>query len=533
MEKRTIVAIIISLLILIGYQKVFVKPQVNVLKDMQVVEEEGVTESPAKKIQPAEEKIAFPLSSAVKKETRIFENDALVAEFSNIGGSLKSVTMKQYDETLPVQDIFGLSGYEQQPFVLKSSSNNKIIYSYTDESYEIKKIYDLSRQDYQIGLDVQVKNISGMSKVKSIKINALTIETTEAAKDKSLGRERGLYEYAVDLDGATTRKSNAFKFSLKNEEQKSGKVSWCSFRNRYFCTIVKPDFITKDYQSVFGGENRLSLLFETQNATIPAGASTSFQALAYIGPQNIKTMAAYGEGFEDVVAFSRFKILDFISKGIIKILNFVYKIVPNWGFAIIIVSILVYGAMYPLTLKGMMSMKKMQSLQPEIAKVREKHKSNPQKMNQEIMEMYKKDGVNPFGGCFPFLLQMPVFIGLYQALWRSVMFKGAGFLWIKDLSAPDRLFIFPFTLPVIGNELNILPLFMMVIMFFQQKFSSKNMVATDPNQIMQQKMMAIVFPLMLGFIFYKFASGLTLYFTMFYTFSMLSQWKMSKIKKVA
>ena len=130
------------------------------------------------------------------------------------------------------------------------------------------------------------------------------------------------------------------------------------------------------------------------------------------------------------------------------------------------------------------------------------------------------------------LLQMPVFIGLYQVLWRSVAFKGAKFLWIKDLSEPDRLFIFPFNLPVVGNELNILPLIMVVVMFFQQKISSKNMVISDPSQAAQQKMMTTIMPIFLGFIFYKFASGLTLYFTMFYFFSTFTQWKMSKQVKV-
>jgi len=189
--------------------------------------------------------------------------------------------------------------------------------------------------------------------------------------------------------------------------------------------------------------------------------------------------------------------------------------------------------MYPLTLKGMLSMKRMQSLQPMIVKLKEKHKDSPQKMNKEMMELYKEHKVNPLGGCLPMLLQMPVFIGLYQVLWRSVSFKGAGFLWIKDLSEPDRLFLLPFSLPFLGNEFNVLPLVMVVVMFFQQKLSAKNMVITDPSQAAQQKMMTTIMPIFLGFIFYKFASGLTLYFTMFYFFSTFTQWKMSKVKKGA
>ena len=128
------------------------------------------------------------------------------------------------------------------------------------------------------------------------------------------------------------------------------------------------------------------------------------------------------------------------------------------------------------------------------------------------------------------LLQMPVFIGLYQVLWRSVSFKGAKFLWIQDLSLPDRFWTLPVTLPLLGSEFNLLPILMVIIMFFQQKLSARNMVVSDPAQVTQQKMMAVIMPPFLGIIFYKFASGLTLYFTMFYLFSAVTQWKMSKVK---
>ena len=129
-------------------------------------------------------------------------------------------------------------------------------------------------------------------------------------------------------------------------------------------------------------------------------------------------------------------------------------------------------------------------------------------------------------------LQLPVFIGLYQVLWRSVEFKGASFLWIKDLAEPDRLIVLKNALPLIGTDINILPLFMMVIMFVQQKLSAKNMVVSDPMQAQQQKMMQTIFPIFLGVIFYKFSSGLTLYFTMFYILSAFTQWKLAQKPQV-
>ena len=134
-------------------------------------------------------------------------------------------------------------------------------------------------------------------------------------------------------------------------------------------------------------------------------------------------------------------------------------------------------------------------------------------------------------------LQMPIFIGLYQVLWRSVIFKGERFLWIKDLSEPDKLF--PFSrigireVPFLGEYFNILPITVMIFMALQQKLTSKNMPVTDPAQAEQQKMMAIVFPLMIGFFFYRLASGLCLYFTVFYVLSTVTQWKMSKKTKVS
>ncbi|HNV23544.1 MAG TPA: YidC/Oxa1 family membrane protein insertase, partial [Candidatus Omnitrophota bacterium] len=149
------------------------------------------------------------------------------------------------------------------------------------------------------------------------------------------------------------------------------------------------------------------------------------------------------------------------------------------------------------------------------------------------MELYKEHKINPLGGCLPMLLQMPIFVGLYQVLWRSVSFKGADFLWIKDLSLPDRIFILPASFPIIGNEINILPILMIFIMFYQQKLTSANMASSDPMQVQQQKMMMFIFPLMLGFLFYRFASGLTLYFTMFYLLSTITQLKISRETKVA
>ncbi len=138
-----------------------------------------------------------------------------------------------------------------------------------------------------------------------------------------------------------------------------------------------------------------------------------------------------------------------------------------------------------------------------------------------------REKINPFGGCLPMILQMPFFMAIYQVLWRAYYFQGKSFLWIKDLSQPDRLFSLPFSLPFLGSDFNILPLIMGGVMFWQQKLTAKAAVITDDTQAAQQRIMTIFFPIFIAFIFYKFASSLSLYFTMFYFFSALTQWKMS------
>ena len=175
----------------------------------------------------------------------------------------------------------------------------------------------------------------------------------------------------------------------------------------------------------------------------------------------------------------------------------------------------------------MNSMKQMQTLQPKIEELRNIYKDNPQKLNKEIMELYRQHKVNPLGGCLPIVLQMPIFFALYQALMRSVALKGAKFLWIKDLSAPDRLFILPTSLPILGNEINILPILMAVGMFIQQKISAG---ATSSASAEQQKLMMALFPLLFGFIFYHMPSGLVLYWFINSTFMLFYQIRMMRLK---
>ena len=348
-----------------------------------------------------------------------------------------------------------------------------------------------------------------------------------------------LLEYSVSYNGSIDRKKNLSKFKDKENRSVNDTINWTGFRDQYFCVIVQPKFESKKYYMEKVDDLHANIGFSTGDIRIEPGRKKVLEIDMYYGPQDLKKLKAYDEGLEKIVNYSvggffdwmAFKQTDAIARVMMGLLDFLHKIVRNWGFAIILFAFCIYGITYPLTKKTMDSMKKLQEHQPEMNKIREKYKNNPEKMQKETMVYYKKHKINPLGGCLPMFLQMPVFISLYQLLWRAYIFKGADFLWIKDLSEPDRLFILPFNLPYFGNEFNILPIAYGIAMFFQQRMQSKNTNITDPTQAQTQKMMAKIFPVMLGVIFYKFASGLTLYFTTYFMLTALSQWRSMKAKE--
>ena len=204
-------------------------------------------------------------------------------------------------------------------------------------------------------------------------------------------------------------------------------------------------------------------------------------------------------------------LVDFV----VHILNAIYGVVGNYGIAIIIVTVLMRIIIFPLTLKQEKSMKKMRELQPELEKIKEKYKNNPQEYQQKTAELYRESGVNPLGGCLPLLIQMPVFVALYWAFSGNAIPADAKFLWFT-LKQPDRLFM-------IGNfAFNLLPILNVGVTYIQQKIMTSATSGQESNQQMQT--MLYMMPLMLLFIFYKMPSGVTLYYLVSGALSLVQQY---------
>lgn len=284
-----------------------------------------------------------------------------------------------------------------------------------------------------------------------------------------------------------------------------GSPKWITGQGKSYTTIVQPvspGGLFHVEQSP--GGTALGWL-ELPVVTLAPGASSEWSFRFYSGPMDVSYLRA--AGLEEAFSLGAFSG---IAKLLLGILVWSEGWLHSYGLAILFVSILIWVVFFPLTWSGIRMMRSMSEIQPQVAKIQKEHKGNPQKMNQLMMELYKKHRVNPLSGCLPMLLQMPIFLSLYQVLMRSPQLKGAGFLMIRDLAAPDAIIRFRGPVPLFGESINLLPLIMSAAMFFQQKFTSSFQKPATEEQAVQQQVFKFM-PVMFGFLFYSLPSGLVLY----------------------
>ncbi len=306
------------------------------------------------------------------------------------------------------------------------------------------------------------------------------------------------------------------------EDKRVPGVAWIGYKTLYFLAALKPagDDATTDGW-LRGDPNAFRFGIAHPKFEVVSGAAHTADYKLYLGPLHLGDLSQawptlstalrfYGPGgpFGDTVS----DLMDWFAKILLLNLNWWHGFVPNYGIAIILLTVLVRMVVFPLTIKSIRSMKKMQALQPEMTALRDKYKDNPQELQRAMMLIYKERKINPFAGCLPLFLQMPVFFALYRMLWYAFELRGAEFLWIKDLSLPDRMFHIPFMhgLPLVGDALayfNLLPFLVTAAMLL----SFKLMPQTGPSQNPQQKFMMTFMPIIFGAIGYNFASGLNIY----------------------
>lgn len=510
MEKRLIIAITLSILVLLIFQR-FIRPPVPAPGQVQ--------QAPGIKLQTKDIKEDLilpgpqpptPSPQPINEIETIYETDKFVLTFTNIGGALKSIRLKEYDVLL-VKDLessfstFSLISPMLDPNLPIAAYQlfkepNKIIYQYeTPQNIKIRKEYIFHNTNDYIELQLTIENPQDTSvSTDYIIIGPSGIEQVTQMKG------RNFIEMNASIDGKLVRKTG-----IKGDQQSlKGIVSWLALKNRYLTIAMKPPDATEGIL-IRQSNDRLTAGAVLKSRIVYPGSYIRDSYLLYMGPMIKSRLAALNVGMDEIVTYGFF---GGISVFLLSILGGINSVVHNWGFSIIAVTILINIILYPLTKKSFHSMQKMQEIQPHMEKLRKLHKDNPQKLNKEMAELYRQYNVNPFGGCLPMLLQLPIFVAFYQALMRSIELKGAHFLWIKDLSSPDALFTFSQPLPFLGSQFNLLPIITVIVMFFQQRISTAHTGKhASSEMVKQQKFMAMFFPIFFGFILYSFPSGLVLY----------------------
>jgi YidC/Oxa1 family membrane protein insertase len=387
----------------------------------------------------------------------------------------------------------------------------------TKGGLEIRKIFTFHPDLYGVEVDLVVAAPDEMAR-QSLNLAGSPdefrfgwnqgIAPTERVQKMELPSLRSLARIGEDIH--TKKRQDLKKNVEKVEGQWRGSVHYAALQNRYF-TIY--GIVPQEQGGPIEGTIRLSgdQEFEAQSWTIDVPAQRGVGdeiAVArldyYIGPLEAELLEPYGQELAKSLDLGM-KFIRPLSEVVLWGLEFLHRFIPNYGWIIIIFSLLTKLAFYPLTKTSTESMKKMQELQPKMKALQEKYKNDKEKLNTATMELYKTEKVNPLSGCLPLVIQMPVFFALYQALSHTISLRGQPWvLWVKDLSQPDALFQMPFTLPFLGADFNVLPILMSVAMYFQTKL-------TPTSGGGQMAMMNTMMPLIMIFIFYNMPSGLVLY----------------------
>lgn len=507
MEKRILIAVVLSILVMLVYPLFLTKispPPPQQLQVQQPIAKQAVTNINVDNVQPEAHGKQLPSNALI---TTIRTN-RYVIDSTNIGGSINRIGIKDdqrldmllVDNAVYKAGIFAidgqgvLSGLSSQQFEINKDTNS--FYTERNDLRIEKKIKALA-DSYMFLASVSITNNSNLMQVLSFDITTGSNISNEGMYESRFTGADVLYK-----NGKVKRiASGNFK---KHKRLYQNNIEWLALKNKYYSIIAKPEFVpsgvfTEDIDGV------PVIGFIVDNEQLAPGQTKEYSFLMYIGPTELGELERADQTFSKALNFG---ILTNICLVLLSILRFFYGIFHNYGVAILLLTCSISLLLFPLSFKSLKSMKKLQEVQPHIEKIRTQHKDNPQKLNKAIMETYRRHKVNPMGGCLPMFLQMPIFIALYQTLMRSVELKGASFLWIKDLSLPDAAFHLPFSLPFLGNAINLLPILMIGAMIIQQKLSQAK---TTASQTDQQKMMTTIMPVMFGFIFYSLPSGLVLY----------------------
>lgn len=476
------------------------------------------------------------------------ETDLYIAEITSKGGLIKRWELKKYKtwDGHPVQLVDLKKGGDLS--LLFATSDGRLINTRdlyfdasdngfnehvvgTGEEYDLKMVLPvvgggqiiktLKFRNGEYGFGFDAKFIGTANVVANFEYQVIWESGLRYAEENSI--DESSFSAAYAFAGKELTEIDAANFDNRPEKNITGTVDWVAMRTKYFALALMPMEKTSDGAYLAGSrvqapdKGAVEAYSIAMKMPFKGGAEEGSSFNIFFGPADLKLLKTYNIGLDKIVGLGWTWLIRPISEYVLlPLMSFIHYVVPNWGLVIVIFSIIIKIALHPLTRSSMRSMKKMQALQPLMTEIKEKYKDDPQKMNQQVLNLYKEYGVNPAGGCLPVLLQFPILIALYNVFRATIELRQGSFVWwITDLSIPDRIATLPFEIPFFGiRDVSGLALLMGITMFVQQKQTVK-----DPRQ----KAMIWMMPVMMTLLFNSFPSGLNLYYFVFNVLSIGQQ----------
>jgi len=373
-----------------------------------------------------------------------------------------------------------------------------IIFSWVNpQGISVKKVFTFRADSFLIDCSIIIQNGSTMP------VNDAIVITMPGFYNKEI-KKQSRFAFQGPMAYINDKYEAIAPDDIEDQDTFNGQVDWAGYSTRYFMTMVMPKKAAKAKIKLSYAHDIVVNQFIQKMDRLDPGKQGQYDYTYYIGPKSYKILSGYDNSLKKAINFGWF---DIIAKPLLITMNTIHDFLPNYGIAIILLTILIKLIFWPLGTKSYKSMNEMKKVQPLMMELREKYKGDKQRMNQEVMGLYKTYKVNPASGCLPLLVQMPIFFALYRMLYQAIELRHAPFFgWINDLSAPDRLFSFNFAIPMMQEPYGIpvLTLLMGASFLLQQKMTP---TAGDP---MQAKMMMLM-PIFMTVLFINFPAGLVLY----------------------
>jgi len=550
-ERRALIAVVLIFLVLFGYNYFMGKtapapvpgPATEPVAEAGAggsgaVEPEGAVEDVGRAGVPAGEEPGAVTGEGVTAEDAVGEaaretvperrilvdSPRWTATLSTKGGSIVSWRLKEYaaaggtpvdlvpadTKALPVEIRYGPTTLSTDAWDFSYEGPERIVledggapvavrFEALRDGIRVTKEYSFGEDGYAFDVAVLAGGLVEPGARRELWIGWPGVAPTEQKED-----ERALS--SVSLVDGKAKRANLGSLKKGDRRRESGTIGWVTSQSQYFVAAVVPEGSSFSAAEAFGDAEARTVGF---TAGLPfEGDSLTARFRVFVGPQDYHALRGTGEHLEWAIDLG-WSIFRPIAAFTLIVLVWAHRFIPNYGVVIIVISILTKLLFYRLTHKSFTEMKRMQDLQPKLEELKKKHANDREALAREQMELYKRERVNPLGSCLPMVLQMPVFIALYQVLRTTIELRGAPFaLWITDLSMPDTV------ASIAGFPIHILPLLMGIAMLAQQRMSSK-----DPSQALVGNLMPIVFTAL----FYNFASGLTIYWLVNTVLSVVQQ----------